>query len=629
MNLNTSLLTWPNSAPATLDFGGAWVSAGTPRHDLMASDISLSIDGLIIDPQNVKISRHPKREGLYYLSWSADGKREGAELTVTYDEGAIFSPLHGTLSGFSTSVVLEDCAAPQINAAYVLAPSGYDCVDVDACAGYNKETVSVVILVEFTEMVYSVMGGGLLASTDLSFSMKGGIARVNSTYVVTEVGAAPRRRTQWNAGASEVAVALVLTSAAIGKEQVTVRAQPRAIRDGAGWFVGHADEDARTAFGNIANPFANHMQAVEAMIALRKMSVRNFFVSSAGIAVILALCGACLFLLVCTSMDYHRRRRALDNPRPSVRQENRTVYRPTNRHSFARHDFASLRKCGSTAPSLERLSSSDDTHQPDAATDNLDSHGGQLAQQAHSRAPIAQCLWKSDEEAPTAQFLRERLRRVSGSCEMLTKNKSTAPSIDMGGAEVRDEGAFLGHSSAFLDELPLKSPRITLRSPRRVSSPSGSPKASLTRGVGLASGVRFAPSVHAPTRWADLPTTGPHGADAATPPGLGDSASSTSDKGSSVVNMPRRINSYQAMYTMDSGLHDAPPKPPSLQRPPPIPGRSSAELARATSLDELLATTRPHSPSRAGSRVVPTPPGARRQINPQKVGPPCHERHAH
>lgn len=323
---------WRYSAPATLDFGGAWVSVGASGRDLRPSDLSLSVDDVAIDAANVTVSVHAEEVGVYNLAWRVPTHTMGAVLTVAYAADVVNSPVHGAMGAFSASAELVDCSAPEISSAYIVKSEPYACADTYGCEG----SASAVVVVGFSEAVYSTSSSRTLSGSDLEIGVEGGVARLASVYTVAE---AARRRTQED-GARRVAVALVLTDGATGDEQVTVRARSGAIRDDAGWAVGATDADVYTAIGSIAAPYTD-LQTAAAASALSSEEAKraSFFRTTVGVIVIVVAAAMAIIATVFCLLFLRRKRlRTVEKRRASLRKEQGGDCRLTRLQSYFLQD---------------------------------------------------------------------------------------------------------------------------------------------------------------------------------------------------------------------------------------------------------------------------------------------------
>jgi len=259
---------WRYDAPVTLDFGGAWVTAGaSPGRDPTAADLTVALDGVAIPSSEVTLGQHPDREGVYTFGFSAAywARAQATDSpTVSFPAGAFVSPTHGPLGAFAGHVTLEDCTLPTVVRALLLQTRAYECAS-GTCDGLGR--AAFVLEMDFSEPVFGA-DGGPVTDANVNIFTVGGAATVTGTYVVQRTGG--RRRRLSEAGAMRLSVAVELSAGATGFEVVKVRPRDQAIRDGSGrWYFSHQDADVVTATGNVLEPFpAMSSNAAEASVAV-------------------------------------------------------------------------------------------------------------------------------------------------------------------------------------------------------------------------------------------------------------------------------------------------------------------------------------------------------------------------
>jgi len=247
---------WRRDAPVTLDFGGVWVTAGTGR-DPTSADITVAIDGVVIDSNEVALSAQPGSVGVYDLVFAAKYWNRAAGImtpTISFAAGAFVSPTRGPLGAFSERVALEDCTPPFVSRAMVMQKRGYECAAL-TCTDEGVSRAAFVLDIDFAEPVFGP-GGRPVADTDVEIYLSGGVATVASTYVVQRPVTEGRRRVSEAVGYTRLSVAVELSTGANGDETVKLRPRDGAIWDGSGkWYVSHLDQDVVTAVGNVLRPF--------------------------------------------------------------------------------------------------------------------------------------------------------------------------------------------------------------------------------------------------------------------------------------------------------------------------------------------------------------------------------------
>jgi len=259
---------WRDNAPVMLDFGGAWVTAG--GRDPTSADLTVALEGVVVDSIEFAMSRHLDYEGVYNLVFAAEYwyRASGTENpTVSFAAGAFVSPTHGPLDAFSERVTMVDCTLPFVSRAMVMRTSSYKCgAGAITCPTDGIWRATFVLDIEFSEPVFGIDGGPLTdASVDIYTA--GGTATVVGTYVVQDVDGVGRRRLDVAVavGVTRLSVAVELSSGATGTEVVKLRTWEDAVRDRANssgaWPVSHRDEV--TALGNVLQPFS-HLTSGEA-----------------------------------------------------------------------------------------------------------------------------------------------------------------------------------------------------------------------------------------------------------------------------------------------------------------------------------------------------------------------------
>jgi len=104
-----------------------WVTAGSPPgRELTAADLTVALNGVVVDSPEVALDRHPESEGVYNLVFSAAYWARSLATgypTVSFAAGTFVSPTLGPLGAFSESVMLVDCTLPTIARALLLQTS--------------------------------------------------------------------------------------------------------------------------------------------------------------------------------------------------------------------------------------------------------------------------------------------------------------------------------------------------------------------------------------------------------------------------------------------------------------------------------------------------------------------------
>jgi len=260
---------WRYDAAATLDFGGAWVTAGaSPGRDPTSADLNVTLNGVLVDSPEVALSRHPDSEGVYNLVFSTgywDRSLSTGNPTVSFAAGTFVSPTLGPIGAFSEPVTLVDCRLPTVARATLLQTISFECAVgvVNSCPSDGIWRAAFVLEIVFSEPVFRV-DGSPVTDADLEIYTVGGDAQVSSTYVVQSSGGARRRRLSEAVGTTTLSVAVELGSAANGLEEVQIRAIEGAIRDGSGtWLLSHGDKDVVTAAGNVLEPYPARLASSE------------------------------------------------------------------------------------------------------------------------------------------------------------------------------------------------------------------------------------------------------------------------------------------------------------------------------------------------------------------------------
>jgi len=290
---------WRYDAAATLDLGGTWVTVGDPPgRDPTSADLTVALNGTVVDSAQVAQSHRPGNEGVYNLVFTTEywmGAATGNP-TVSFPTGTFVSPTHGPLGAFSAAVTLVDCTPPRIARATLLDTGGYKCAtEAVTCPPDGLWRAAFVLELVFLEPVFRA-NGSPVTDAELEVYTAGGVATVMGTYAVQSVGGARGRRLAEAVGTT-LDVAIELSSGAMGAEAVRVRAREAAIRDGSGlWFLPHGDANAVAAEGNVLMPFDSQAAAtgrgpVSAVIAVGPVGV------------------VCLVLLMVAGALYHGRRK--------------------------------------------------------------------------------------------------------------------------------------------------------------------------------------------------------------------------------------------------------------------------------------------------------------------------------
>jgi len=252
---------WRYNAPATLDFGGAWVIAGTGR-DPTSADLTVALDGFAVPSSEVALSQHPDQEGVYTLVFSAAywARAQATNSpTVSFPAGAFVSPTYGPLGAFSEHVALVDCMLPMLARAILLQIHTYTCsLGAITCPADGLWRAAFVLQMDFSEPVFGP-DGGTVTDANVDIYTVGGVATVVGMYVVQLIDTQRRRLSE--AGTMQLSVAVELSAGATGSEVIKVRPRhPGAIQDGTGrWYLSHQDADVVTAAGNVLKPFATSL----------------------------------------------------------------------------------------------------------------------------------------------------------------------------------------------------------------------------------------------------------------------------------------------------------------------------------------------------------------------------------
>jgi len=259
---------WRYNAAATLEFGGAWVTAGGGR-DPTSADLTVALNGVVVDSPEVALSRHPDSEGVYNLVFSTEywaRPLTTGNPIVSFAAGTFVSPTLGPLSAFSQPVTLVDCKLPTVARAMLLRTTGYACaVGSITCPSNGIGRAVFVVEIYFSEPVFRA-DGSPVTEADLQIYTVGGVATVSSTYVVQSLGGARRRRLSGAVGTTKLSVAVELGSTANGLEKVQIRPVEGAVRDGSGtWVLSHDEKDVVTAAGNVLEPFSAQMSSSESL----------------------------------------------------------------------------------------------------------------------------------------------------------------------------------------------------------------------------------------------------------------------------------------------------------------------------------------------------------------------------
>ena len=263
---------WPYDAAVTLDFGGAWVTVGAPPgREPTSANLTVALNGVVIDSSEVALSRHPDSKGVYNLVFSAaywDRSLVTGNPTVSFAARIFVSPTHGPLGAFSEPVTLVDCTPPTISRVLLLQTSGFECaVGATACPSDGIWRAAFVLEIVFSEPVFSA-NGSAVTDADLEIFTVGGVATVTGTYVVQSSGRVRRRRLSGAVGMTQLWVGVELSSGATGFEAVQIRPLEGAIHDSSGtWLLSHSNEDMATATGNIFQPFSAQLSAGESAAA--------------------------------------------------------------------------------------------------------------------------------------------------------------------------------------------------------------------------------------------------------------------------------------------------------------------------------------------------------------------------
>jgi len=252
---------WRYDAPVTLDFGGAWVTAGAGR-DPSSADLTVALDGDAIHSSEVALSQHPEREGVYTLVFAAAYWTRAQDIenpAVSFAAGAFVSPTHGPLGAFSDRVALMDCKLPTVARAILVQTRAYECAStgVITCPPDGLRRAAFVLEMAFSKPVFDA-DGGPMTDAHVGIYTVGGVATVAGTYVVQRRSSGRRRRLSEagasEAGATRLSIAVELSAGATGLEVVKVSPREGAITSGR-WYLSHLDADVVTAAGNVLAPF--------------------------------------------------------------------------------------------------------------------------------------------------------------------------------------------------------------------------------------------------------------------------------------------------------------------------------------------------------------------------------------
>jgi len=189
---------WGYDAPLTLSFGGAWVTTGGIRagRKPTSADLTVNLDGVVINSGEVALRRHPGRVGVYNLVFETDywARSSATESpTVSFAAGAFVSPIHGPFDAFSERLTLVDCTMPFVARAMVMQKSFYECAaGAITCPIDGLRGAAFVLDVDFSEPVLGADGGDV-TDADFEIYIVGGGATVTGTYVVVRRS---RRRLQ-------------------------------------------------------------------------------------------------------------------------------------------------------------------------------------------------------------------------------------------------------------------------------------------------------------------------------------------------------------------------------------------------------------------------------------------------
>ena len=288
---------WQYDAAATLDFGGAWVTVGvTPGRDPTSANLTVALNGVIIDSTEFALSRHPDSEGVYNLVFSTEyWARPFAtgNPTVSFAAGTFVSPTLGPLDAFSEPVRLVDCRLPIVARASLLQTSGYVCaVGASTCPSDGIWRAAFVLEIVFSEPVFRG-DGSPVTDADLQIYTMGGVAAVTGTYVVQISGGARRRRLSEAVGTTTLSLAVELGSPGNGLEKVQIRAITGAVRDGSGsWLLSHGDMDVVTAAGDVLKSYSARLTSSESAFPIVGVFV-PVGITGAVVLVMLAFCLCC------------------------------------------------------------------------------------------------------------------------------------------------------------------------------------------------------------------------------------------------------------------------------------------------------------------------------------------------
>jgi len=293
---------WRYDAAATLDLGGSWVTvSAAPGRDPTSADLTVSLDGVVINSTEVALSRHPDSEGVCNLVFSAEYWARSLDTgnpNVSFAAGTFLLPTFGPLGAFSESVTLVDCLLPTVARGQLLYTDGYECAGASTCPSDGIWRAAFVLEVDFSEPVTRT-DGGPVTDADLQIYTVGGVATVTGTYVVKSSGSARRRRLSEAAGTTQLLVAVELSSGATGFEVVHIQAIEGAICDRSGtWIVAHGDTEVVTAAGNVLQPFGAQL-----------FSSNGASASPVSVVVPVGIVCAVLLVLIVLCLCYCRRRR--------------------------------------------------------------------------------------------------------------------------------------------------------------------------------------------------------------------------------------------------------------------------------------------------------------------------------
>ena len=292
---------WRYDAALTLDFGGGWVTAGSPPGRKPTSvNLTVALNGVVIDSSEVALSRHPDSEGVYNLVFSAAYWARSlvtGNPTVSFAAGIFVSPTHGPLGAFSEPVMLVDCTPPTMARALLLQTSGYACaLGAIACPSDGIWRAAFVLEIGFSEPVFRT-DGSPVTKADVEIFTVGGVATVTRTYMVQSSGDARRRRLSEAVGMTQMSVGVELSSGVTGSELVQIQPVEGAIIDSSGaWLLSH---DVFSATGNVLQPFSAQLSASESAAATSPVTM----------LVPVGIFGAVVLVLIAFCLCKHRYRR--------------------------------------------------------------------------------------------------------------------------------------------------------------------------------------------------------------------------------------------------------------------------------------------------------------------------------